>query len=204
MCPHDTPPAHEMYVSPHFTAPKVSPGTFDDWVDVFEDRVAGWWLDHAGRLGLSNKDAAFVITYIAVGLIEPYEVFCTGRDSKGKSESFFCSGFKRIFCNTSPPQSAETLDRAARRIYRWVRCGLLHSAMPRGPVHFAPSGQAITFWGDETDPAQEILIDPRGFVEAVRAAHIEFIARLRNPDDVDAAGLRARFTSAWHLMHAKR
>lgn len=193
----------DHHISPRFRASKASPGAFGDWVDIWEDRIWGWQLEHAERLLGQGHDAAFAALHLAVAFVEPYEVFRAGESSDGKSRRFFKSGFSRIFNASQPPLTPAQLDAAADALYTEVRCGLFHGGMTGTKVYVsnAVSGIEVQL-APSTNTVRQILLNPESFVRGIVREFRQFVARLRNPADPEYLVLKANFEKAWHLVHA--
>ena len=52
-------------ISPRYDSSKLNPGTFDDRLDVYEDRVRGWLID-CGRILNRNEHAGFGVLQTAL------------------------------------------------------------------------------------------------------------------------------------------
>lgn len=93
----------ELFVSPRFKADKLASGMLDDKIDVFEDQVKGWTLQHAFFLtDKSNpsgeRNAGFAIPLLCGAYFETIESCYRGRASKqGDSKNFFRGGFLKVF-----------------------------------------------------------------------------------------------------------
>lgn len=190
------------HISPRFTAAKASPGTFVDWVEIWEDRMSGWLLAPAKALAAADPNYQIGALLLAVAFLEPYEVFRTGADSDGKSSAFFCRAFRRVFGASEPAQPAEVWDEAAQEFYKQVRCGLFHSGMPGTKVWLtsAITGIRIDIY-ETTGDVQQILVNPSYFVSAVESELAKYIGILRDPSHPVHIECRAAFETAWHLVH---
>lgn len=132
------------FISPNFTYEKLEAPTFEDIVDVFEDRMANWLLMPAKKLlEIPHGDVAAVA--LATNYIEGIEIYITGQDSKKRSREFFCSGFKRIFHRKVNFLEDVMHDAFAKALYDLLRCGFAHDAMFR---------YGITFLRPEKKPSQ--------------------------------------------------
>lgn len=195
----------EHHISPRFMASKASPGSFDDWVDIWEDRVWGWQLEHAENLLQQGPNAALAALHLAVAFIEPYEVFRTGQSSQGRSKRYFVTGFNRLFQGVQPPLSPAQLDAVADAIYVEVRCGLFHGGMTGTRVYLTNDVPGIKVQLDpKTNTVQQVLLNPAVFVQGVVTEFRSFVARLRDPADPEHAALKQNFEQAWHLVHKRK
>lgn len=186
-------------ISPQHTAEKISPGTFDDWVDVYEDRVVGWFFDHAHIVRAHSQYGGFVVLQIALAFIEGYETYRTGEESRGRSKEFFKRGFQRIFTDEVHGVPAGVPDELANLLYSDARCGLFHDGQVKGRIFlFEEEGKLLEFFPD----LGLIRINPYAFLDIIETHFRIYIARLRNPDDPEADELRANFEKRWHSFHA--
>lgn len=191
-----------QHISPRFTTEKASPGTLSDWIDVWEDRIQGLWLDHVLALR-GQANASNLVTHVAVGLIEALEIAYQGKSSDGASAQFFGSGFVRMFsAEASSPISAGA---AASILYKAVRCGLTHAAMLYGSVLLVGHDRAppvqLFVTPDGTHVAA-VMINPAKFLGVVALQFREYVKLLRTGTGPEADERRARFADAWHLLHA--
>src|SRR5262249_28483564 len=79
-------------------------------------------------------DSSYFILAGITSYFESINQFVTGDDSEGKSKQFFREGFRLVF-----PASTLT-DPELNQIYKWLRCGMYHTAMPTtGPTYLHPT-----------------------------------------------------------------
>jgi hypothetical protein len=71
------------------------------------------------------SESAFVILAVGLAYFEMIEQFITGESSEHHSAEFFGRGFERVYGNAVVAAS----DIA--RVYRFMRCGMYHAAMPK-------------------------------------------------------------------------
>ena len=191
------------YISPNFTADKATPGKFLDWVDIWEDRMKGWLLGPARKLSDQGLDSHMAALQLAVGFLEPYEVFRKGEDSEGQSRVFFCNAFRRIFNKAVPAQPAQVWDHVTGEFYRQVRCGLFHSAMPGNKVYLTNSINGMEIRFDSNGEVLQILLNPLYFLDVVEGELAQYVATLRDSNHPDHDDLRAAFEKAWHMVHRR-
>jgi len=191
-----------QYISPKYTVEKISPGTLTDWIDVWEDRLWGWWLEHAHRVR-GDRNAGFLIVHLAVGIIETFEVAWKGEDSENRSREFFRDGFLRIFA--LPPDSTLTPGDVADLIYTAVRCGLTHTAMLKGPVFLIDDDRfaAVSLLKSPDGSITQVAINPAKCLDSVVGFYRQYVRQLREGKRSDADERRRRFEDAWHLLHAR-
>jgi hypothetical protein len=190
-------------ISPKFNASKISPGEYEDWVDVYEDRVWGWHFAHAEPLKASPDNAGFALLMFALAYIEGYEIYRSGRDSDGKSAKFFRRGFWRIFSNPNLTQQQQ--EAIAEEVYDQLRCGLFHQNATRRKVSLYPSGngEPLSFGFNAAGEIVAINVDPVKFLEGVVDAYRDYVRQLRDPNDPHYVEVKANFEAAWQFMHAK-
>jgi hypothetical protein len=190
-------------VSPKYTTDKLKSGKIEDRIDVFEDRIKGWFLDHATAL-TGSSNAQFAILQLSLSYFETYAIYKRGEDSEGQSKKFFVSAFLEVFPYSGPvgdpfPVPPDFREKLADDFYRAVRCGLFHSGMTGYKVLLGESSKAITVSVHKpTGTVEAIIIDPAKFVDEIRAHFDVYLSRLR---DASKADLRANFTKAWELKN---
>ena len=197
-------PIGDHYISPHFKAGKVSPGRFEDWVDVYEDRVTDWLFDQADSLIAAGPAAWPATLALALSFIEGYEIFRTGEDSDRRSQQFFQAAFRRIFSHTAPVYPPQALDSTSGMIYRELRCGLFHLGLTGPNVFLGQFAAPLELVLEEkTLQPIEIHVDVPKFLDAVKAEFRTYTRRLRDPSDPEAATLKAAFERTWHRIHKR-
>ena len=188
-----------MKVSPKFDHSKVETGRIEDRIDVYEDRVLGWFLEPARILDKESGHAGFSVLLLAISFIEGYAMFLKGKDSKGHSREFFKVGLKEMFKELETKHSQKIVDRCLDGIYEQVRCGLAHYGMTR---------EKVSLSGDYPNPIDvvldsdrniiHIMINPHRLLNRVEEHLREYVRKLRNPkEDI----LRSNFENAWVLIH---
>jgi len=190
-----------QYISPRYTVEKISPGVFTDWLDVWEDRMWGWWLAHADALR-GQQHAEYMMVHIAVGIIEPLEIAWQGTDSESQSARFFRNGFLRVFAPEKP--GGVPPPDVANIIYKAVRCGLTHSTMLKGPVFLvADDRMGPLQLRSSSRGVEQVIINPVKFLDVVIKWFRRYVHALREVQGPAADERRARFEDAWHALHAR-
>jgi hypothetical protein len=92
-------------ISPRFPTAKLSSGSTDDRIDVYEDRLRGWLFGPARAL-LNVRGAEIAIFQLCLGYFEGYWIYRTGEDSKRKSKEFF----KRAFIESDVNNATATVS----------------------------------------------------------------------------------------------
>jgi len=176
-------------ISPHFPDDKLDNPSFDDLVDVFEDRVR-WWILEPARV-LLQVDYGFVAAMsLLVSYFEAYQMYRTGQDSKGRSKALFRKAFADVFAKANV--DAAFRDRLADALYEDARCGFFHDGMFRDRILFSDNFTAefvvtvprVAGKPDPTGPIQSILINPSSFYRTVEAHFTGYVKALRDSTNV--------------------
>lgn len=191
-------------VSPHFTSEKLSSGRLEDKIDVYEDRIKGWFLNHARSL-LAAPSSELAVLQLSLGYFEGYAIYRNGCDSKGRSKRFFRQAFIEVFPHSRRgtvqgiDPSPDTIEKLPGLLYEEARCGLFHDGMIRHRIVLASSSAPISVSAHRTTgEVGAIVIDPRKFLEAVEAHFTAYTAKLRDRNNTE---LRANFNAAWELKN---
>ncbi len=84
------------FISPNFGYRKLESPTYEDLLDVFEDRMRNWFLLPAACL-LDLPHSQIAAVALLISYVEGIEIYLTGQDSKNKSPEFFANGFFKVF-----------------------------------------------------------------------------------------------------------
>jgi hypothetical protein len=194
----------EIWVSPNFKSSKLDGGTIDDKIDVFEDQLKGWTLNHAFFLTdpsnpSGNQNAGYAILMLSSAYFETVESCYQGRTSGyGESKRFFRAGFLRVFPDL--PDKAKgvvvgVLDDEVRNLvdalYDEVRCGLYHRLATKSRVLLSRTKMPVTFVLKEA-VLSAMVVDPWALLEAVAGHLTVFVGELRNRNNT---AVRASFES---------
>jgi len=184
-------------ISPKFTPDKLSPGELADRIDVYEDRVRGWLLD-CGHILNKHEHAGFGVLQAGLAYFEGFAVFSRGEDSRDKSRVFFKEGFEAVFphiCFLPTSVRDEFID----VMYYDGRCGLFHLGMARRRILLSDGDPVFRVHIDQADQSiAAILVDRYGFMRQIDEHLSSYVARLRDPSQVE---LHDRFERAWALAH---
>ena len=181
--------AIKHFISPNFTHEKLEAPSFEDIVDVFEDRMANWLLMPAKTLlEIPHGDVAAVA--LATNYIEGIEIYISGQDSNKRSREFFCTGFKRIFHRRVNFFQDVMHDAFAKALYDLLRCGFAHDAMFRYGITFTKvRKEAFTItWPkingefDLNGQLQSAVINPQRFIEGIEFHFNKYMKELRSPE----------------------
>ncbi len=202
----------DLKVSPNYGSDKLESGKLEDKIDVFEDQVSGWILDHAIRLtspeysGPPGGDMAGLI--LALTYFESIAQFMRGGDSEGKSVKYFEIGFKVVFPEVEGMASTMGLpneDAITRSIvgafYKQLRCGFFHSgAMGNLVVVVNTKVPLRLIMNKATGQVGAILVTPSKFIARMRDHFNLYCAQLRDPRNTLA---RLNFGRFWDLRASK-
>lgn len=109
-----------MRVSPRYTAEKLKTRRVEDSIDVYEDRVTGWLLEHARALA-ARPHSEYAVLALLIGYFEPHASYLRGQDSKNKSKKFFREGFLDVFQGAVSLTPGLSVTRSSESSWR-MRC----------------------------------------------------------------------------------
>jgi len=174
------------YISPKFKADKLSDPTFEDLVDVYEDRMRGWFLRPTSVLKETPhcEPAAIGILFL---YFEGIEIYMSGEDSNGDSKRFFSRGFLRVFPREVLGPSA---NQVLAHLYKEVRCGFAHEGTLRSRTLFSlDNHNPITITYPKSDGRidvaagiESVLINPRLLFDELERHFGQYIDTLRSGD----------------------
>jgi hypothetical protein len=186
-------------ISPRFPASKLDTPTVDDLIDVFEDRINGWVLRPAESL-MSIPHGGIAAFSLSLTYFEGIARYLQGRSSKGQSQKFFVIGFLDVFRHSDLPK--KLLGRVADLLYSDARCGFFHDGMFRDRILFRRLPEQILSLTlprrngvvDTDGKIESIVIDPAGFLMAVRRHFLAFVKSLR---DTSNSAAREKFFASF-------
>ena len=191
------------FISPNFGHEKLKSGTYEDLIDVFEDKMRNWFLIPAKRL-LEIPHCEIAAVALLISYFEGIAIYLSGKDSKNRSFEFFEDGFSKVFPIQHEDKDAPRI--VARAIYDQVRCGFAHDGMFRTRVFFSdvPSKPLIFSFpkknGDlDLSQVESIIINPSLFHESIRNHFESYLKRLRDGSDT---GVKEAFEKAVKLKWA--
>lgn len=168
-------------------------GDLDIAIEVFESRMAGWYVEPLRSLG---NGADFVILSALIPYFEFIEMFRSGASTEGQSAKAFVRSVARMYPNLSQPhgepevQGADAVEKACYRVYYEVRCKMAHAGFIYSPVLVdfpaVPDG-AIYF-----DEGNHIRISVTSLLNDVEADIAAFVQDVM----VDSA-LQHNFMAMW-------
>lgn len=180
----------QHFISPSFTHEKLESPSYDDLVDVFEDRTRNWFFLPASKL-LDIPNCEIAAVALLVNYFEGIEIYLTGEDSKNRSPEFFARGFGRVFIIQG--QDPEFSRKIPAAIYNQARCGFAHDGMFRNRVFFSrvrPDPILVT-WPikngvpNRSAEVESIVINPPRFYDSIRIHFDSYAKKLREAADAE-------------------
>jgi hypothetical protein len=172
------------FVSPNFSHEKLDSPSYEDLVDVFEDRVRNWFLMPAQRL-LEIQHCQIAAVALLMNYFEGIAMYLSGKDSKNNSFEFFTRGFFKVF--SFQHKDENVLRIVARAIYDQARCGFAHDGMFRNRVFFSdiPSKPLLLSFPKKNgvldlSHLESITINPFLFCDSIRIHLDGYLKRLRD------------------------
>jgi hypothetical protein len=196
------------FISPSFTHEKLESPTYEDLLDVFEDRVRNWFLLPASKL-LETRNCDIAAVALLSNYFESIEIYISGEDSQRRSAKFFARGFGRVFAVQNQKLSAKI----AAVIYDRTRCGFAHDGIFRNRVFFsfARPDPILVTWPKkdgvfvESGELESIVINPTRFYESIQLHFDRYMKRLREGADTGAGrGFLKAVSLKWALGEADR
>lgn len=181
----------QHFISPTFTHEKLVAPSYNDLVDVFEDRMLNWFFLPASKL-LDISHCEIAAVSLLLNYFEGIEIYLSGQDSKNRSGEFFARAFERVFPIKGHPPKFSCKIIAA--LYSQVRCGFSHDNIFRDRVYFSrarPNPILIT-WPkkdgnfDHSAEIESICINPPLLYNSIKAHFEGYIKTLRDGVDVPA------------------
>jgi len=187
----------DKYISPNYKYEKLEYPSFEDLIDVFEDRVKNWTLVPAESLLESHHGFVAAIS-ILFTYFEGIQIYVSGKDSKSSSKTHFIKGFLSVF--GAPDIDKSKLKNMAKTIYYEGRCGFFHEGLSGGKVLYSNArNEALTITSPRVDGEMDyrvvrsIVINPARFLWCIKRHFNKYISDLRKEDNID---LRNRFKKA--------
>lgn len=181
----------QTLISPHYPQDKLEEPTLEDLIDVLEDRVKYWLLEPAKMLSTDPHGQVAGLALL-LGYFEGIWIYVQGQDSRDRSKRFFKEAFIDVF--RIGGLSPGLLVRVAEVLYEDARCGFFHDGLFRHRIYFGKNvGGCLRVTLprrddgslDEAGEIQSILLDVEEFSKFVEGHFGNFIARLRDPDQVE-------------------
>lgn len=192
---------HMQKISPKFDTSRLSSPTLEDYIDVYEDQINGWYLNYGKRMH-GDEHAGFAALQIVFSYFEGHAVFYKGVDSMGKSKYFFRDAFLAVFPEllTYEGMNESLLESTVSALYEDGRCGFFHAGITRKRFMLRDGEPIIRIGTDHGTKTQalQVFMDRRNFVDRVCEHFQKYVARLRNPSET---WLRTNFEKALRLLH---
>jgi hypothetical protein len=191
------------WVSPHYTHGQIDleSASLEDRIAILEDRVRGYFTTPSRLLTNIYENSIFLVLLAIFSSVELIETLHRGSSSKGSSEEFFKSGFKRIFKPQAPkeipPENYERdLDKVLSELYVQARCGLMHLGTTRSKVVVSKQLNApLTVEFDQLKAeVTQIVLNPNAMLLALDLFLSDYCRDLRNQDNSE---MRQKFDSGW-------
>ena len=175
-------------ISPNYTSDYLSDNSDLKKIDVFSDRVTGWFLDWADDLN-NKPHAGFAVLHLSFSYFEFISIFMKGEDSDRRSKIFFKEGVSSVFPELNE-QSEQFIDDFIELLYKNARCGFFHSGMVKKGIILQDHENAITFKNGI------VYIDRYKFVSTIRNHFNKYVSELKSKKD-----LIEKFLKAWDIVH---
>jgi hypothetical protein len=151
-------------------------------LNIFRDRMAGWFFEPANRLLQIGSDVAAV--HIVTPLIEALEERYCGESSKNQSAKFFKRRAKALFGLADEPLNL---------LYGGLRSGFAHHGFLKDDAHtyniLLTAGLQLPIeYRDEV-----LWVDSQKYVAQIVAAYQEYYSKVESDP-----GLRANFLRIWN------
>jgi len=167
-------------ISPRFTAEKLDGASFEDVVEIFEDRIMGWLIEPANHLK-SEQHAGFAILAIVLSYFEPIGQALEGSRNRGGSRKLFSKGLRAVF----PDLAAEESDALIGELYEQLRCGMFHDGLTREKVVISPaSTHPFVVEKNEDGSLKRVTVTPVNLMHHIEMHLRGYVAQLRDPANV--------------------
>lgn len=184
-------------ISPGFDSSKLNNATFEDKVDVFEDRMKGWMLDWADHLN-QQEHAGFAVLHLALSYFESIAIFLKGEESMNRrSTDLFKFSFYEVFEEDCNKWGSARSEKVARLMYKQGRCGFYHSGMAKKEIGLQ-NGDLFTI-NEKNGILDSVNIDRHKFMGAIRIHLDNYIGKLRSQNEQE---LTDNFISGWDIFHS--
>jgi hypothetical protein len=177
----------QNFISPNFGPEKLESPTYEDLIDVFEDRMRNWFLLPAARL-LEMPRCQIAAVDLLITYFEGIEMYLSGKDSRNRSLESFTNGFFRVF--SIQDEGKDSYKIVAAAIYDQARCGFAHDGMFRNRVFFSDVSSKplfVTFPKKngtlDFSQVESIVINPFCFYVSIRTHFERYVKSLREGSD---------------------
>ena len=186
------------YCKCHLTTPRREEEELEAMIDVFEDRVKGWFLNWASFLQeKGGEHVGFAVLMILFSYFEEYIQYKTGLDSSGRSETTFGEGFLAVFPELNGLEASD-LAYLLKIAYKSARCGFFHAGMTKNDFFIMDNNgtlDAIIFEDNK------MYVDRYKFLKRVQDHFDHYLVDLRDEKNVLD---RSNFEKFWkHVNKGK-
>lgn len=188
----------EAFLSPSYSHEKLENPDFSDLVDVFEDCWRNYIFAQTHLL-LRTPHGDIAAMSVLSSYFEAIASYIYGVNTNGQSIKYFVKGFCKIFTSSSPE-----IEKAAKAIYKHIRCGLAHDGMLSHKVNYSRAGSKPFFltYRKKSDGTLDlevgvvsIVVNPVLLYEGVIQHFNNYISSLREGKDaVLLAAFKKTFT----------
>jgi len=179
-------------ISPRFTEDKLNGASFEDVVDIFEDRMSGWLIEPANQLK-SEPHAGFAILAIVLSYFEPIGQALEGSRKSGGSRKLFARGLRAVF----PDLAASESDALIGELYEQLRCGMFHDGITREKVLISPaSPHAFAIEKNDNGSLKRVTVTPVNLMYHLEEHLKEYTRRLRDPTNTELRHNFAKWISS--------
>jgi hypothetical protein len=171
--------------------------TFDDFIDVFEDKINGWYLNWANS-ATQKRHAGFIALHIGFSYFEAISIFKNGKAVSSSQD--FKNGLKDIFQSDFNKTGVDS-TKILKLLYEEGRCGFFHSGMARKGILLEDGQPTIRIKSSDIDKDGKVFrvrIDRHTFIERIRNDFTTYINNLRDPLNKQ---LRDNFKKSWNNVH---
>jgi hypothetical protein len=177
-------------ISPNFAREKLDNATYEDFVDVFEDRILHW-LIRPIALCLKDRQSRLAAFHLSLSYFEAIASHLEGDSSRHRSKKLFVRGFCDVFSSMKlepddpqRPIEHDIAEELAEVIYEDARCGLAHEAMFRSRVIVAKLGAPFyCILSEDGTVLHRIFVDIDCFIRDIEKHFKKYIEVLRDRED---------------------
>lgn len=163
--------------------------SFDDKVNLFEDRIVGWQLDIGKKTIDSVPHSAFGALSIVLSYFENIAKFANGYAGDDMAGHYFKEGVKFVYPDLKSLPKKQ-LDAILAKFYKAARCGLYHQG--KTGKRFSITANISPAIKDIILPSGELYlqVNPHLIVDDLLVHFNSYIQSLRDPQNIT---LRANF-----------
>lgn len=186
-----------IWISKKYKSTKLTKknATLNDFIDVFEDKINGWYLNWAYSIN-KKRHSGFAALHICFSYFEAIYIFKEGKS--GRSEDYFKRSFRLVFSDVLQHIPSDKMEDLLKTLYKEARCGFFHIGMSRQKIALDDNRIAIRI--DQSADGQtitKIRIDRNSFIEEVRKDFKSYLSNLRDINPIYKQ-LRKNFVDVWN------